>query len=99
MRLPVRLGEIAETQLWESYRWYEERSKRAANRFMAEVERVLVRIAKNPFRFEAVERGTRQAKVSRFPYIVVFVPRESHIKVVAVLHTSRDRETWLQRPF
>jgi toxin ParE1/3/4 len=41
--------------------------------------------------------GLRRALLSRFPYGVVFVELEDHIRVVAIAHAKRKPGYWLHR--
>lgn len=52
--------------------WYRERSQRATERFMDEINRLIARIADNPAQFPDYEFGTRRAFLHRFPYFVGF---------------------------
>ncbi len=43
------------------------------------------------------ELGVRRKLLSRFPYAVVFVERETSVRVVSVMHGHRRPAYWLRR--
>jgi plasmid stabilization system protein ParE len=81
----------------ESVGWYEERSLRAAERFEAEVERVLARILADPNAFPRYDEIHRFAVLHRFPYSVVYEAQAEGVYVIAVAHSSRSPGYWQTR--
>ena len=47
--------------------------------------------------FPAADGAIRRAMLSRFPYGVFYVVRGQTVRVLAVMHTSRDPQTWKTR--
>jgi plasmid stabilization system protein ParE len=80
-----------------AYRWYEERSARAAQRFETEVENILNRISNEPELFPKYDATNRFAVVRRFPYSVVYRPLDDCLYVIAVAHSSRSPGYWRDR--
>jgi plasmid stabilization system protein ParE len=87
----------AETEYLKAYKWYEERSLRAAQKFELEVEDVVSRIATAPESFPRYDDIHRFAIVRRFPYSVVYQALFDAIYVVAVAHSSRSPDYWRGR--
>lgn len=85
-----RLHPEAQAEYAAAYRWYQERSPRAATRFESEAERVIGRIVENPDLFPEYDDDHRFALLQRFPYSVVYQVHESRILIVAVAHASRS---------
>ena len=51
----------------------------------------------NPFLFQKKYRDTRVRYVKGFPFGIYYVVDEKSITILAVLHTSRNPETWKSR--
>jgi plasmid stabilization system protein ParE len=81
----------------EAANWYRERSPEAADRFEAEVERVLEFIALNPEMYPPYDAVHRFATLRRFPYSLVFQASAETAYIVAVAHAHRRPEYWRDR--
>jgi toxin ParE1/3/4 len=74
----------------------------AALGFINAVERAYDRIARHPgaasqrYAHELELHGLRAWPLRRYPYLVFYVERESHIDVWRVLHGKRDIPAWMQ---
>jgi plasmid stabilization system protein ParE len=93
---PVQFSEPASEELAAAIEWYEQRRPGlGAELYEAIVERVeLIRThpALGALRGDALP--TRQLRVARFPYKIVYRVRELDIYVVAVAHLSRRPNYW-----
>lgn len=80
----------AEQQLVDAWIWYEEQQSGLGDRFIAEVQRKINFLARNPLHYPVKGRH-RQAKVEVFPYLVIyaFEGNKDVIKITSVFHTSR----------
>ncbi len=87
----------AEGDLTEAFIWYERRREGLGYEFLAEIDGVFQRIARNPLLIAPVHRETRRGAPRRFPYVVFYVAREDSIYVLAVLHQRRDPKIALGR--
>ncbi len=76
----------------EAVAWYESQSEGLGVRFTLEVDAVIAAIASQPFRFCAVGRKARKARVQGWPYSIYFVANEaqSEIKVIAIWHGAQN---------
>jgi plasmid stabilization system protein ParE len=90
--LPEAIDEAAAAR-----QWYAERSKRAASRFMAELDRAVERILDAPDRWPAHVRDTRFYRLRRFPYLVVDHVAGETVTVIAVAHGRRRPGYWKNR--
>ena len=77
--------------------WYEARSRRAATRFEAEVDRVVALIASQPEAFPAYDTDHRFAVLRRFPYSIVYRTQTDRVTVVALAHSARRAGYWSGR--
>lgn len=96
-RLPVSVRPKAEQEAREAAKWYEDRSPGLGTAFLEIVESVLAGISENPFRFPIVHKDVRRALLSRFPYGVFFRIRRDEIRVLAIIHLSRNPDRWQGR--
>lgn len=95
--LPVEFHPRAIVDAREARRWYARRSRAAANRFMAELGRVMEQIAATPDRWPPHILGTRFYRVRRFPYLVVYRNLVDRVQVIAVAHGRRRPDYWRAR--
>jgi plasmid stabilization system protein ParE len=78
--------------------WYQQRSAAAAQRFAAEVDRVVAAIAAQPDRYGWYEEPFREAGLRRYPYSIIYrVEASGDVLVVAVAHNSREPGYWQGR--
>ena len=87
----------ADSDLTDTYRFYQECRLGLGDDFMLCAEEALERVLKNPFQYQEVHMGVRRALLHRFPYCVFYVVVESKIGVLAVLHAVRNPEQWKAR--
>jgi toxin ParE1/3/4 len=81
-----------------AFDWYLTRSRDAALRFDAEVDRGLALIIQAPRRWAAGPYGTRRFLLRKFPFILVYrEPTSDNVQVVSVAHTSRKPGYWKRR--
>ena len=106
---PDRLGESgtqerldALDELFEAAAWYESQQRGLARRFLDEIDALLPRLAAHPAAFARLpdappDLEIRRGLLHRFPYGVVFVELEEHIRVIAVEDTRRRPYYWQDR--
>ena len=74
---------------WEdAARWYHRHEKNLSRRFSAEVQSMLLRIARHPYAFVRVRSG-RRATLSRFPYYIFFMFDGATVFVIGIRHQRR----------
>lgn len=83
--------------------WYEERSDRLGNEFVAAVAATLQRIGEAPETFprwpgtRSGNPAVRKAIVERFPYLIAFEQHLDNLLVLGVAHQKRRPLYWLTR--
>ncbi|HEX4588929.1 MAG TPA: type II toxin-antitoxin system RelE/ParE family toxin [Gemmataceae bacterium] len=97
MTLPMNFHPLVQLELDRDFQWYEQRRAGLGREFLDEVARVLADIVANPARFGFAERDIREGLLHRFPYAIYYRVRPSHIRILAVYHTSRDPAGWQGR--
>ena len=90
--LPEAVREIE-----DAFDWYLERSPRAAESFLREVDRAASLIASSPQVWPRFEAGTRRYVLPKFPYSLIFRERDDRIEIVAVAHHKRRPRYWRGR--
>jgi plasmid stabilization system protein ParE len=69
--------------------WYQERSLKAAEDFIAELHQAADIIRKAPDRWPVGKNNTRRFLLLHFPFSIIYSEEKSSITVWAVAHASR----------
>lgn len=77
--------------------WYAQRSRRAALRFLEELDRAIDQIARSPEQYPLHKFGTRRMILRRFPFVIVFRTTVSGVEIIAVGHGRRRPGYWRER--
>ena len=77
--------------------WYGQRSRRAAEAFLNEVDHAASQISEKPERYPPFEHGTRRILFRRFPYSFIFRETADGVEIVAVAHGHRLPGYWRYR--
>lgn len=81
---------LAEADILNGYRSYEEKHRGLGLRYLDEIEATFDRVLRNPFQYQQVESDIRRAVVHTFPYLVFYVFDEEAVHVLAVIHGAQD---------
>jgi plasmid stabilization system protein ParE len=90
MSKPLRVSDEAVADLNAAARWYGERSLKAADAFIDEVQSSFQFIIRSPYGAPKVQGLVRQLPVYRFPFVILYRPFKDHIAVLRVFHTRMD---------
>lgn len=84
---PLALSEYKET-----LRWYDERSKTAAENFVKEIKEKIKSICIDPLRYRNVYKYFRETSLKKYPfYIIYFIDESKKIVVISsVYHHKRN---------
>lgn len=94
----LQFSDAASTELAEAVRWYEQQRPGLGGDLFDAVVATIDLIRAHPEIGAARGRlPTRQMRVPRFPYHVVYRVRELDVSVVALAHTSRRPGYWKHR--
>lgn len=88
---------VVETEIHEAFRHYQRERKGLGQEFKAELKATLNRIRRMPSLLAPIYADVRFARTNRFPYVVYYRELQEVILVIAVLHASRDPQTWMVR--
>lgn len=87
----------AKTEFMDAIFYYNRQSEGLGYEFAAEVKRTLERIVQYPDAWFKLSKRTRRCRTNRFPYGVIYQVRKEILLIVAVMHLSREPETWKSR--
>ena len=87
----------ARDELTEAIAYYNGQSEGLGYEFAAEVKKTLERIVQYPNAWFKLSNRTHRCRTNRFPYGVIYQIRKETILIVAVMHLSREPETWKSR--
>jgi hypothetical protein len=95
--MTVILIHEAETEFWASVDYYESQEPGLGVRFQHEVDQFLQRIAADPMRPRLRRKCYRRVNLSVFRHYIAYAIRAEVIWVVAICHSHRRPEYWLER--
>jgi toxin ParE1/3/4 len=88
---------LAEAELFEAARWYDDHSPGLGGDFVAAVRAATNVVLEAPTRWRLV-RGTRRYLMGRFPFAIVYREiSDEQVEVVAVAHLKRRQRYWAKR--
>lgn len=95
----IRFTTVAQRELRDARRYYEDENPVAAHNFMKEVVRGLRLIREAPMRWPRVDAVRRRFILVKFEYSLVyrFEPELDTVWMVAIAHHRRDPESWSGR--
>ena len=88
--LEIEMTRLAIAQADESRAWYELEQEDLGEEFVDALEAALVAIQKNPRQFPIYHNQVRRYLMSRFPFQIFFDIKPTKIRILRVVHTSRD---------
>lgn len=87
----------AKAELTDTTYYYNRQGEGLGYEFAVEVKRTLERIVQYPDAWFKLSKRTRRCRTNRFPYGVIYQVRRETLLIVAVMHLSREPETWKSR--
>jgi plasmid stabilization system protein ParE len=93
----IEFHEDAASEYEAAIDWYFERSRAAAEKFTAEINRAVESIAKSPRRWPGDLQGTRRFFLRHFPFAVIYRELPSIIQILAIAHGYRRPGYWKTR--
>ena len=88
---------LAEADLEDAARWYQNERAGLEERFLSDVDQTFARIRERPLQFPTVAGDVRRALLQTFPFAVYFRASEHAVVVLAVLHLRRNPKVWRKR--
>jgi len=94
---PVEFHPDALAEAQAAAAWYRNRSPRAAEIFLSELEKAIEAVSAAPDRWPPFAQGCRRFPLLRFPYLVIYREKARSIEVLAVAHGRRRPGYWHSR--
>jgi plasmid stabilization system protein ParE len=96
-KLPIDIHPAARLEEDDAFEWYYQRSLRAAEGFLHEIEQARSAIQTSPEAWAQYLFDTRRYLLKRYPYVVVYRVTDERIEVVAIAHGRRKPGYWAGR--
>jgi hypothetical protein len=88
----IQIRTLAAQEIIDAYDWYKLQREGLGTEFLDELENLYEDLLRNPHAFSYYEKPVRQARVNRFPYVVVFEIFDRIITVYSVFMTAQNPE-------
>jgi mRNA-degrading endonuclease RelE of RelBE toxin-antitoxin system len=95
--MKTRFLQIAEIELREAFRHYQQIRPDLGADFRSEVNSALDRIEQLPHAWSLLGKDVRICRTHRFPYGLVYQTREDEALIIAVMHLHRRPGYWKKR--
>lgn len=96
----MRLGQFhpeAEAELDQAADWYERQRPGLGLQFLAAVRHGLDQIVSHPLTWPTCTRRSRQYRLKRFPYAIVYQVTGEQVILLAIAHAKRRPGYWRKR--
>lgn len=90
MSLPLVVRPLAEQDLIDAQKWYEEQRPGLGNDFRIATGSLISRILERPHLYPEVYRNVRRAVMRRFPYLLYYILTNDEVVVIGCLHSKRN---------
>ena len=95
--IEIVICSAAQEEYAEALKWYLEKNVDVAERFDAELARLIDIIASYPQRYPFCDERHQFCLMRRFPYQVIYRVDLDRAVVIAIAHTSREPNYWSSR--
>jgi plasmid stabilization system protein ParE len=92
-----RVEIAAQIEIDRATAWYEAEREGLAAEFLDELDATVQRVAGFPGAWKLIGARTRQCRLNRFPYGIIYQIRGDEIVIVAVAHLHRRPGYWRDR--
>lgn len=92
MKYRVIIRPEAESDLKETFSWYEEKREGLGYDFLLQVDAGLKFIEREPTIFSLGYKTTRKHLLKKFPYKIIYLLESEKIIILAVIHGGRNPE-------
>jgi plasmid stabilization system protein ParE len=87
----------AELEFLDAISYYESQQPGLGQRFKDELDRTVLWVAEHPEVCRLRPGGYRRINLRVFPYYIPYIVRDTKFWVIAVAHSRRRPEYWIQR--
>lgn len=96
-KMEVIFSEFAKLELEDADLYYEFQQAGLGTRFKLSVKESIKRILQFPFSWPFEKDEIRKCILSRFPYKILYSIEEDHIFIIAIAHTHRKPNYWVNQ--
>ena len=97
MTLPVTFRRVASAEFIDEATWYEAQCLNLGVEFIAEIERCIALVAKQPKLYAVVYKGIRHMRPNGFHIVSTSIRIHSALSFLAVFNGNRDPKIWQSR--
>jgi toxin ParE1/3/4 len=97
MKRTVLLLEPAENEFIDAIDYYNQQSPGLGYEFAVEINKAIERIVKYPESWTNLSERSRKCRCNRFPYNVIYFLHNDTIIIIAIMHTKRKPDNWIER--
>jgi plasmid stabilization system protein ParE len=90
--LTLKRHRLVGADFQSAFEWYEDQCPGLGLEFAEDFRRSYHRLRQGPLLYSIRFAGERRLNLDRFPYGIFYVVKPEEIRVLAVLHASRDTE-------
>ena len=83
---------LVRADLQSAYDWYEDQLPGLGGEFREEFSRAYRKLGQGPLLYAVRFANVRRLNLDRFPYGIFYIVKPDEVRVLAVLHASRDNE-------
>ena len=87
----------AQAEFLAAIDYYAAMSAELGERFYFEIERLMIDVCATPRRFRQYDPPARRHISRDFPYALIYLEREGHVWIVAVMPLRREPAYWKHR--
>lgn len=87
----------ARAELSQAVDYYEECEPGLGYEFLEEVYATIARVLQYPEAWSQLSPRARRCLTRRFPYGVIYQPKQDDVRILAIAHSHRRPEYWLNR--
>jgi plasmid stabilization system protein ParE len=95
--MKIRFLSLANQEVNDAVRWYEEQAEGLSRDFLDELDRVVRLVRSYPLMATQIEPEIRRFLFTRFPYSLIYGIDEETIVIIAVAHQHREPRYWADR--
>ncbi len=93
--LTLKRHRLVRADFRSAFDWYESRRPGLGLEFAEDFRRAYYCLRQGPLLYSVRFVGVRRLNLDRFPYGIFYVVTQAEVRVLAVLHASRDTEDML----
>jgi len=86
----LEISRLAMAELDVARAWYENQLSQLGEEFLDEIEQHVAAIRESPLKYPVYHNAVRRCVVTRFPFQIFFDIRPGKIRILRVIHSSRD---------